>query len=600
MSLYNELKRRNVLRVGAAYIVAAWLVIQVAETIFPLFGFDDTPARIVVIVLAIGFPLFLLFSWVFELTPEGLKRETEVDRTVSTSHKTGKQLDRIIIVMLALALGYFAFDKFVLDPARDADELATATQEAHQEGRTEALTESYGDKSIAVLPFINMSDDASNEYFSDGISEELLNLLTKIPELRVISRSSAFSFKGKDTEIPEIARRLNVAHILEGSVRKAGNQVRITVQLIEARSDTHLWSETYDRNLDNIFQIQDEIATAVVEALKLELLGAAPQSRKTDQETFTLVLQAKYFWNRRSPGDEERAMDLYQRALAIDPDYAPAWTGLSVAYLVQAVKGRIPREIGLAKAREAVETALLLDSELSDAHVRMGQVYEQDDDHDATREEYRQALALDPNSPLALGVVASFTWRADGQLSEAIDLFRRAADIDPLGAVWWDNTADLLIKAGRLDEAEEATRKALELRGESISSRSNLVLIMFFRGQFNEALELTHAFPDSANKTFGFTVTYHAMGRHEESDAAMLKLTESPGRHVPYLIALAHASRGEKDQAFEWLDKVLKERKLGVGVIKYEPFLRNLHDDPRWEALLDKLDGNATLARSPF
>jgi hypothetical protein len=194
MSFFNELKRRNVFRVAAAYIVSAWLIIQVAETIFPLFGFSDTPARMVVILLAIGFPLFLIFSWVFEFTPEGLMLEKDVKREKGVKPKSGKKLDHIIIVLLAVALGYFAFDKFILDPARD-DQIA---QSARQEGRSEALVESFGDSSIAVLPFTNMSSDPEQEYFSDGISEELLNLLAKIPDLRVISRSSAFSFKGKD------------------------------------------------------------------------------------------------------------------------------------------------------------------------------------------------------------------------------------------------------------------------------------------------------------------------------------------------------------------------------------------------------------------
>jgi len=230
LSFFEELRRRNVLRVGAAYVVTAWLLIQVAETIFPLFGLGDTPARIVVTLLAIGLVPVLIFAWAFELTPEGLKREHEVDRSRSITVQTGRRLDRTIMVVLALALGYFAFDKFVLDPARDAEEVASA----RQEGRTEALIENFGDKSIAVLAFQDMSPNKDQEYLSDGIAEELLNLLTRIPHLRVISRSSAFSFKGRDVPIPDIAQQLNVAHVLEGSVRKSGNRIRITAQLIDA------------------------------------------------------------------------------------------------------------------------------------------------------------------------------------------------------------------------------------------------------------------------------------------------------------------------------------------------------------------------------
>ena len=258
LSFYQELKRRNVFRVGAAYLVMAWLLIQVTETIFPLFGFDDSPARIVVVILAIGFIPSLIFSWVFELTPEGLQKDDEVNHAGFSVLDINKKLDRAIVVVLALALSYFAFDKFVLAPQREAAQLQQQTAEldvARQAGRAEALVESYGDRSIAVLPFAGMSPEGDQAYFSDGISEELLNALSGVDELRVISRSSSFALRDDDLSVPEVADRLNVTYVLEGSVRKAGDQVRITAQLIDARSDTQLWSNTYDRKLDNIFQI---------------------------------------------------------------------------------------------------------------------------------------------------------------------------------------------------------------------------------------------------------------------------------------------------------------------------------------------------------
>ena len=357
MSLYTELKRRNVLRVGAAYLIGAWLIVQVAETIFPLFGFDDTPARIVVIVLAIGFPLALIFSWVYELTPEGLKLERDIDRSGSNTHHTGKKLDRGIIVILAIAVGYFAFDKFILDPARDE----TLEESVAERVRDEMLVESYGEKSIAVLPFANMSDDASNEYFSDGISEEVLNLLARISDLRVISRSSAFSFKGKDIAIPAIAEQLNVAHVLEGSVRRSGNTVRITAQLIDARTDTHLWSETYDRELDDIFAIQDEIAANVVDKLKVSLLGSAPQSQPLDTEAYSLYLQARQLRRLQTADSLKRAEELFKQSLALEPDYVPSWVGLSAVYDNQVITDQIPYEEGLALAQSAVEKAIQID-----------------------------------------------------------------------------------------------------------------------------------------------------------------------------------------------------------------------------------------------
>ena len=357
MSLVSELRRRNVLRVGAAYIVAAWLVIQVVETIFPAFDFGDAAVRIVVIALTIGLIPVLVFAWAFELTPEGLKRDHEVDRSQPIAPHTGKKLDRMIMVVLALALGYFAFDKFVLSESREV----TIAEEAHQAGRTEALVESYGEKSIAMLPFVDMSSNKDQEYMSDGIAEELLNLLAKIPELRVISRSSAFSYKGMDIRLADVARELNVAHILEGSVRKAGNQVRITAQLVEARSDTHLWSKTYDRTLDDIFAIQDEIAAKVVAQLKVTLLGEVPKIAQTDPEAFALFLQARYLSLQWTPESFEQSNALYEQALAIDPNYAAAWAGMAGNCINQAGWGMRPAAEGYPLAREMLQKALAID-----------------------------------------------------------------------------------------------------------------------------------------------------------------------------------------------------------------------------------------------
>ena len=448
--------------------------------------------------------------------------------------------------------------------------------------------------SIAVLPFLDMSPEQDQAYFADGISEEILNLLARNPELRVISRSSSFSFKGKDVDLRSVAEQLNVAHVLEGSVRKAGNRVRITAQLIEASSDSHLWLKTYDRKLDNVFQIQDEIAASVVDALKIELLGTGPRTHKIDQEVHTLAMQARYFWNRKSPGDEEKAMEYYRRALAIDPSYAPAWAGLSVLYLVRAHDGRMSHETGQAKAREAVEMALSLDPDLADAHVRMGIVHNHDHDREAAFEEYEQALALDPNNPLAMAAMSTI-W-LDGRLDEAINWYQKAAVTDPLTTTWQTNMADLLIKAGRLDEAEEAARRAHDLGPDAIPPSRNLAIVFLLRGQLDEALELIQSLPERAENTLILTIIYHGMGRQDESDAALMRLTSTAGKEDPFLIAQAHACRGEIDKAFEWLDKTNDAHHIKYGlneyfaVFEFEPFLENLHDDPRWHALRDKLN----------
>ena len=409
MSFFVELKRRNVIRVAVAYVVAAWLVIQVVETIFPAFGFGDAAIRTVVIVLAIGLVPAVIFAWAFELTPDGLKREKDVDRSQSIAPRTGKRLDRVIMVVLALALGYFAFDKFVLAPQRTADlqqelteQLATVAEEAREAGRTDALLESYGDKSIAVLPFVNMSADKDQEYFSDGIAEELLNLLAKVSALRVISRTSAFSFKGTDLKLTEVAEELNVANILEGSVRRAGDRIRVTVQLIEARSDTHLWSETYDRTFDDIFAIQDEIAAKVVEQLKITLLGAAPTIEATDPRAYSLYLRARSLGRRVTKAGMEQSNALFEQALTIDPGYAAAIDGLTRNYNNQASNGLLPAAEGSALAREMTRRALAVDPDNALAHAQLGWI------------------AMYYDNDLA-GGGASFRTRADGRSDQPRD-----------------------------------------------------------------------------------------------------------------------------------------------------------------------------------
>jgi len=300
LSLFNELKRRNVFRVGVAYIVVAWLVAQVLQLVFESFGTPDWVMKTILVLLATGLPLALFFAWAFEMTPEGIKREHEIDRSQSITSQTGKKLNLTIITVMALALAYFAFDKFVISEREIAITTETVAEETTapnappQVVTSEATTET--DNSIAVLPFINMSSDEEQEYFSDGLSEELLNLLAKIPELKVASRSSSFQFKGEKIDITEVAQKLKVSHVLEGSVRKAGSHVRITAQLVKADDGYHMWSETYDRSLDNIFAIQDEISAAVVAALKIELLGEAPKSEVVNPEAYALWMKGRYIY----------------------------------------------------------------------------------------------------------------------------------------------------------------------------------------------------------------------------------------------------------------------------------------------------------------
>jgi TolB-like protein len=287
MSLWGEIRRRNVHRVAIAYVATAWLLIQVAETLFPVFGLSDMAIRAVVMVLAVGLVLAVILSWVFEWTPEGLRRDSDV--AVASPAKGTRRFDAAIIAMLVLAVAYFSVDKFVFDPVRDRDREVKVAAEA----RGEAIRQKYGENSIAVLAFEDISEAGDLEYFADGIAEELLNLLAGVPELRVVGRTSAFSFKDNPATIPEIGEALGVTYIVEGSVRTAADRIRITVQLVEAASDTHLFSQNYDRDFGDIFDIQDEVAAKVVDELQISLVGGEPHAKRVDPRAYALYLQAR-------------------------------------------------------------------------------------------------------------------------------------------------------------------------------------------------------------------------------------------------------------------------------------------------------------------
>jgi TolB-like protein len=449
MSFFRELKRRNVFRVAIAYLAAAWLLVEVTDTIFPYFNLGETAVRILIILLVIGFPLFLVFSWVFEFTPEGLKWEKDVRREVSITPRTGKKLDRVIIVLLALALGYFAFDRFVLDPARDA----ALVKETAQQARSDALVESYGDQSIAVLPFVNMSADSEQEYFSDGISEELLNLLAQIPELRVISRSSSFSFKGKDITIPEVAKQLNVAHVLEGSVRKAGNRVRITAQLIEAPSDIHLWSQTYDRTLDDIFAVQDEIAAAISAELEMTLALGGSEEVPTSVQAATgaaydAYLQGRDLINQRGRGNVAAAIPHLERALRLDGNFAPAHAQLATALIFYT--GFTP--VDKHAAIEHLDRAQALEPVLAEAHAGRALLALREQDFESAARHARMALASNPNYVDAMRWLANALDRL-GRNEEADAIRDQVLVIDPLSVISRVSLAQRLAARGRTEEA---------------------------------------------------------------------------------------------------------------------------------------------------
>lgn len=596
MSFFVELKRRNVIRVAAAYVVAAWLVIQVVETIFPAFGFGDVAIRTVVIALAIGLVPVVIFAWAFELTPEGLKREKDVDRSQSITPQTGKRLDRAIMVVLALGLGYFAFDKFVLAPQRTADlqqelteQMETVAQEAREAGRTDALLESYGDKSIAVLPFVNMSADKDQEYFSDGIAEELLNLLAKVSALRVISRTSAFSFKGTDLKLTEVAEELNVANILEGSVRRAGDRIRITVQLIEARSDTHLWSETYDRTFDDIFAIQDEIAAKVVEQLKIKLLGAAPKIEETDPRAYSLYLRARSLGRRVTKESMEQSNALFEQALVIDPDYAAAIDGLTRNYNNQASNGLLPAAEGFALAREMTQRALALDPESALAHSQLGWIaMYYDNDLPAAARHFERALAEDPTNRGIITNAAALLVGL-GRLDEVIALQEYLIARDPMNATGHFNLGLYHFYAGDWEAAVASIRAALRLSPGYLGAHYQIGAALLMEGEAQAALDAFALEKDEEYRVKGRAMASHALGRQADFESAMAELKSGWGGRWPSEVAQAYAITGAADAAFEWLDQAVAQNEAGLDHQFLIPFYAPVYEDPRWAMFLDRV-----------
>ena len=547
-----------------------------------------------VVVLAIGFIPSVILAWAFELTPEGLKKDKDVDRDRSVALDTGKKLDRVIMVVLVLALGYFAFDKFVLTPQYEAAQRQQQMEEleaARQAGRTEALVESYGDKSIAVLPFADMSPEGDQAYFSDGITEELLNVLASLDELRVISRSSSFALRDDGLSTPEVAEALNVAYVLEGSVRKAGNQVRITAQLIEARSDTHLWSETYDRKLDNIFQIQDEIATAVVHGLKITLLGAITGPRETDPEVYSLYLQGNYLMTppRGSVEELEKAVSAFKQALAIDPDYAPAWLGLSWAYEFQRQEKALPKEQAVALAFEAVERALAIDDTLGLAWSSLSYLKKKYEwDWEGARAAMDKALQLEPNNRDVLLGTASVASTL-GQLDRSIELYERAVVLDPLGLMGMLSLGHRYVVRGRYDDALEMFHRVLALYPESSWAPENIAEAHLRMGNPERALAEMNELPYSHSLNNLKAETLFILGREKESWALTNEFLNTPAQFGPLAKAEIYAWRGENDDAFKFLEIALEQKNHGLAnILVYEAF-HHLEADPRYPVFLEKL-----------
>jgi len=589
--MLDELRRRNVHRTALAYLAGSWLLVQVIETLTP----DFLPPgifRVTVILLAIGFVPALVLAWKFEWTPDGLRRDEDVDR--GQARPGAPWFDRAVTIVLLVAVTFFAIDKFIFDPARDEAEVLAATEEATKRALSGAFLDEFRDRSILVLPFINMSSDADQEFFADGISEEILNILARIEELRVISRSTSWTFKGRDVDVGAVHRELDVSHLLEGSVRKVGNQVRVTAQLIDARTDTHLWSETYDRTLDDIFAIQDDIAVAVADRLHLEILSSESPHEGVDPRAYQLYLRGSF--RRDDPPDRAGLTEknqLLREALAIEPDYLPALYELAATHLF------------LSFASEGDEQARHRDATVN---------------------------LVDRMEVLAPGSIFVINWRAFMALRWEADLVAAAPYLESSMRfanrtdvhIYFNGAIDMLIMLGRHNEAmtvaqywvnrdpycvnclrklvqsaiaagrrDEATLVLDELspHADSAINRWNIGVAYLAAGRPARALQHFDRIDEQSegvSRGFARAFALFSLGRRQEFEALLREYLAIYPETSAESIARLYAWSGQADEAFLWLGKMVEdegpESAQFVRAELYEP----IKSDPRWAAFLER------------
>jgi TolB-like protein len=577
MNLFTELKRRNVYKVAVAYAVVGWLLVQVATQVFPFFEIPNWAVRLIVLAIVIGFPVALVIAWAFELTPQGLKRTEDVDLAAQGQRKSHAWI-YVMIIGAAFSIGLIFIGRYT---ARNTVSAA----------RTEPATSSIPQKSIAVLPFLNESGDPRDEYFSDGLSEELIAALAQIGELKVIGRSSSFRFKERKEESKTIGEKLGVAALLEGTVRKQGERVRIVAELINAADGIELWTRTFDRELKDIFAVQAEIAAAVAESLKVTLLGSDEQSAGSatkSTEAHNAYLQGHFHFQRRNLEDFRKAVSYFDEAIRLDPNYALAYAERSEAWsFIGDLTGQ--RATAWPKAKSDAENAVAIAPELAEAHAALGWVrFFIDWKFAEGLSELKRAKELSPANPTANDLLARVIVYL-GQVDEAERHARHAVELDPLSVTAQGNLARVLFAAGKMDEADAVARKAAELQPAAAGNHRYQVHVAVERGDGETALREAELEPDEGYRRFELALAHYVRGDRAAADAALADLIATGRDRLAYQIAEVYAVRGEKDKAFEWLQISFDNHDTGSLSLLIDPLLRALRDDPRYKNLLAKL-----------
>ena len=585
-NFFAELKRRNVYKVAITYAVVAWLVIQAASILLPTFEAPNWVMKAFVVLLAFGFVMSVMISWAFEATPEGLKRTKDVSPEMSLPSWSARKFAAFIISLALIAAGLFAFQflRPVGTSRRDVGQI--------EEGRPGGASLSISQKSIAVLPLLNESGDPKDEYFSDGLSEELIAALAQIKDLKVIGRSSSFRFKDRKEETKTIGEKLGVATLLEGTVRKQGERVRIVAELINAADGIELWTRTFDRELKDIFAVQQEIAAAVASSLKVTLLGADSSSAQTaatkSVEAHNAYLQGHFYFQRRNLDDYRKAVAYFDQAIQVDPNYALAYAERSEAWTqIGDLSGQ--GKTAWPKAREDAEKAVAIAPALAEAHAALGWVrFFTEWKFAEGLSELKRAKELSPANPTANDLLARVIVYL-GKLDEAEKQARQAVELDPLAYPTQNNLARVLFAEGKLDEADAIARKAAELQPTAASSRRFQVLVAVQRGDGETALREAQLEPDEGYRRFELALAQHVRGDRGAADAALADLIAYGRDQLAYQIAQVYAVRGEKEKAFEWLQISFDTHDTGTLALLIDPLIRDLRPDPRYKSLLTKL-----------
>ena len=583
-NFFAELKRRNVYKVAVAYIVAGWALSQGIAQVFPVFDIPNWVIRLIVLLIILGLPIALALAWMFEITPQGIKRTETADAMPAATPRKKHVWIYVVVIGGLFSIGLFYLGRY-----------SAGNKESGRPGGP-----SLSEKSIAVLPFDNLSRDPDNAYFAEGVQDEILTRLAKVADLKVISRTSTQRFKSAPENLPQIAKQLGVAHILEGSVQKASDQVRVNVQLINALNDAHLWADTYDRKLTDIFAVESEIAKTITDTLQAKLTGSeqhALAARPTENsEAHQLYLKGRFFWNKRTGNDLKKSIDYFQQAIAADPNYALAYAGVADGYVwLPAYTAGTPQDC-YPKAMAAAKKALELDDTLAEAHTTLAiAIWLYTFDSSQAIREFQRAIELNPNYAIAHQQYGNITLSALGRFDDAIAEGKRAVELDPLSLVINTDLGSNYCYARRYDEAIAQLRKTLEMDAGFYIAHIVLGQALDAKGARDAAIveyQKARALNDDPSVLGVLARAYGLSGNKLEAEKILDQLKElSKQRYVAaYSFALVYLGLGDKEQALRWLEQSYQDRAgSDIGYIRVDPLLDPLRGDPRFEALAEKI-----------